>query len=254
MTSGSFTGNPYEQTRGGWNTEHIETYLPLVKRVAGRLSIALPPHVDEDDLVGYGVFGLMDAVEKFDPARGVKFETYASLRIRGAILDGLRTMDWVPHSARQRVRQVQDAFTALEGRLGRPANVEEVAAFLQMNVKDVEGILKQGQMLMLTSFDEMLSDEDGEGNVSPLQNLTDNAATEAFDSIEKEERKRLVAVAVEKLPEKEQLVLALYYQEELTLKEIAKVMSLSESRISQLHSQAILRLRGRLSRKKKDLF
>lgn len=246
--------NPYEQMRGGWNTQQIETYLPLVKRVAGRLAISLPAHVEEDDLVGYGVFGLLDAVEKFDPARGVKFETYATLRIRGAILDGLRTMDWVPHSARQRVRTVRDAFVTLEGELGRPANTEEAAEFLKVNVRDVEEILKQGQMLMLTSFDEMLGGEDGEGNLSPLQNLIDDSATEAFDRIEKEEQKRMLAEAVAKLPEKEQLVLALYYQEELTLKEIAKVMSLSESRICQLHSQAMVRLRGRFSSRKKDFF
>jgi len=253
MSGGFYAANPYEQTRSGWNTDHIETYLPLVKRVAGRLSIALPAHVDEDDLIGYGVFGLLDALEKFDPARGVKFETYASLRIRGAILDGLRAMDWVPHSARQRVRQVQDAFLALEGQLGRPAGTDEVARFLGMKVKDVEEVLKQGQMLVLTSFDELVNGEDGETNLAPLQNLTDQAASEAFETIEQEERQRLLAEAIGKLPDKEQLVLALYYQEELTLKEIAKVLSLSESRISQLHSQAIARLRGRLSRRKKEL-
>lgn len=253
MPGGLYTANPYEQTHSSWKIEHIETYLPLVKRVAGRLSISLPAHVDEDDLVGYGVFGLLDAIQKFDPARGVKFETYASLRIRGAILDGLRAMDWVPHSARQRVRQVQDAFMELEAQLGRPASTDEVAQFLQMTVKDVEEVLKLGQMLMLTYFDELLSGEDGEGNLSPLQNLTDQAASEAFESIELEERQRLLAEAIAKLPKKEQLVLALYYQEELTLKEIAKVMGLSESRISQLHSQAIARLRGRLSRRKREL-
>ncbi|MHB1650863.1 MAG: FliA/WhiG family RNA polymerase sigma factor [Desulfitobacteriaceae bacterium] len=246
---------PYEiASRGGINTSHVEQFLPLVKRVAGRLAMSLPPHVDGDDLIGYGVFGLLDAVGRFDPSRGVKFETYATLRIRGAILDGLRTMDWVPHSARQKVRHVQDAFSLLEGELGRAATAEEVAVHLKIERRELEATLLQGQMLMLTSFDEMLSGEDGDTNLSPLNHLTDPEAQEAFQEVEKADRQRILAEAVEKLPEKEKMVVALYYQEELTLKEIAAVLGLSESRISQLHSQAILRLRGRLSRKKRDLF
>lgn len=236
------------------NPEHIEHYLPLVKRIAGRLAISLPPHVDENDLAGYGVFGLLDALERFDPARGVKFETYASLRIRGAIIDGLRAMDWVPHSARQKVRRVQDAFSALENTLGRAASIEEAAAYLNMERQEVEGVLLQGQMLTLTSFDELASGEEREQVGSPLNMLIDPEAQEAFKEVEKEEQSRILAEAVDKLPEKEKLVVGLYYQEELTLKEIAAVMKLSESRISQLHSQAILRLRGRLSRQKKNLF
>jgi len=235
-------------------TEHVERYLPLVKRIAGRLAMSLPSHVDEDDLIGYGVFGLLDAWQRFDPARGVKFETYASLRIRGAIIDGLRAMDWVPHSARQKVKHVQEAFAELENRLGRAATTEEVAQYLQMDRQELDGLLLQGQMLMLTSFDELAVSEDGDNSGTPLNLLLDPEAQEAFQAIEKEEQYRILAEAVDKLPEKEKLVVALYYQEELTLKEIAAVMKLSESRISQLHSQAILRLRGRLSRQKKNLF
>ncbi|GAB6173446.1 FliA/WhiG family RNA polymerase sigma factor [Paradesulfitobacterium aromaticivorans] len=236
------------------NTEQIERYLPLVKRIAGRLAISLPPHVDDNDLVGYGVFGLLDALERFDPGRGVKFETYATLRIRGAIIDGLRAMDWVPHSARQRVKQVQDAFVVLENKLGRAASTEEAAAYLNMERQELEGILVQGQMLTLTSFDEMATGEEGETSGTPLNLLIDPEAQAAFQEVEKEDQYRILTEAVEKLPEKEKLVVGLYYQEELTLKEIAAVMKLSESRISQLHSQAILRLRGRLSRQKKNLF
>lgn len=247
--------NAYEAaSRGPWKPEHIEKYLPLVKRIAGRLALSLPPHVDEDDLIGYGVFGLLDALERFEAARGLKFETYASIRIRGAMIDGLRTMDWVPHSARQKVKRVQEGFAELEYRLGRAAAPEEVAELLQMDLRELEGVLVQAQMLTLTSFDEATVDDDGDNSGTPLNLLVDAEAQEAYQSVERDEQKQILADAVEKLPEKEKLVVALYYQEELTLKEIAAVLTLSESRISQLHSQAILRLRGRLSRQKKHLF
>jgi len=237
--------------RGLWSQEQIEHYLPLVKRIAGRLALSLPPHVDEDDIIGYGVFGLLDALDRFESNRGLKFETYATIRIRGAMIDGLRTMDWVPHSARQKVKRVQDMFTELEYRLGRAATAEEVANSLSVNVQEIEGVLAQAQTLSLISFDEMNTDREGESAGSPLNILTDPDAQEAYQAIEKEEQKEMLVQAIEKLPEKEKLVVALYYQEELTLKEIAAVLKLSESRISQLHSQAIARLRGKLNRKMK---
>ncbi|EGW36760.1 FliA/WhiG family RNA polymerase sigma factor [Desulfosporosinus sp. OT] len=240
-------------SRGPLKQEQIERYLPMVKRIAGRLAMSLPPHIDEDDLIGYGVFGLLDALERFEAARGVKFETYASIRIRGAMIDGLRIMDWVPHSARQKVKRVQDGFAELEYRLGRVATVEEVADLLKVDVKEIAGVLVQAQLLTLTSFDETTTDHEGDSSGTPLNLLMDFEAHEAFQAIEKEELKKILAEAVEKLPDKEKLVVALYYQEELTLKEIAAVLKLSESRISQLHSQAILRLRGKLSRHKRNL-
>ncbi|MGI6119348.1 MAG: FliA/WhiG family RNA polymerase sigma factor [Desulfosporosinus sp.] len=240
-------------SRGAWKQEQIEKYLSLVKRIAGRLTMSLPPHVDEDDIIGYGVFGLLDALKRFEATRGLKFETYASIRIRGAMIDGLRIMDWVPHSARQKVKRVQDGFTELECRLGRAATVQEVADFLNVDVQEIERALAQSQILNLTSFDEVSIDNDGDNSCTPLNLLTDTQALEAYQAIEKEEQKQMLAMAVEKLPPKEKLVVALYYQEELTLKEIAAVLKLSESRISQLHSQAIMRLRGRLSRQKKNL-
>ncbi|MGC7870305.1 FliA/WhiG family RNA polymerase sigma factor [Desulfosporosinus sp. FKB] len=247
--------NAYESvSRGQLKQEYIERYLPLVKRIAGRLSMSLPPHIEEDDIMGYGVFGLLDAIDRFEAARGFKFETYASIRIRGAMIDGLRTMDWVPHSARQKVKRVQDGFAELECQLGRAATSEEVAKMLNVKVEEIEGILAQAQVLTLTSFDETTVDNEGDSSGSPLNLLIDDDAQEAYQAIEKEEQKKILALAVEKLPEKEKLVIALYYQEELTLKEIAAVLKLSESRISQLHSQAIMRLRGRLSRQKKNLF
>ncbi|MDR3587779.1 MAG: FliA/WhiG family RNA polymerase sigma factor [Desulfosporosinus sp.] len=246
--------NAYEAAaRGPWKQEQIEQYLPLVKRIAGRLAMSLPPHVDEDDILGYGVFGLLDALARFEAARGYKFETYASIRIRGAMIDGLRTMDWVPHSARQKVKRVQDGFAELEFRLGRAATLEEVADLLKVEVREVEGVLAQAQLLTLTSFDETTVDGEGEKSGTTLNLLIDQEVQAEFQAVEKEEQKQTIANAVEKLPEKEKLVIALYYQEELTLKEIAAVLKLSESRISQLHSQAISRLRGKLNRQKKDL-
>ncbi|MCO1601289.1 FliA/WhiG family RNA polymerase sigma factor [Desulfosporosinus nitroreducens] len=247
--------NAYEAApRGPWKQEYVEKYLPLVKRIAGRLAISLPSHVDEDDIIGYGVFGLLDALERFEAARGWKFETYASIRIRGAMIDGLRTMDWVPHSARQKVKRVQEGFAELEYQLGRAVTAEEVAELLKVEVREIEGVMAQAQILTLTSFDETTVDIDGDNSGTPLNLLVDPSALDAYQDVEKDEQKQILAIAVDKLPDKEKLVVALYYQEELTLKEIAAVMKLSESRISQLHSQAILRLRGRLSRQKRNLF
>lgn len=245
--------NAYESaSRGPWKQEVIERYLPLVKRIAGRLAMSLPSHVEEDDIIGYGVFGLLDALERFEAARGWKFETYASIRIRGAMIDGLRVMDWVPHSARQKVKRVQEGFVDLEFKLGRAATVEEVAELLKVDVKEIEAALAQAQILNLTSFDELVTDQEGD-SAAPLNLLQDYEAQEAFQGIEIKEQKEMLAQAVNKLPDKEKLVVALYYQEDLTLKEIAAVLKLSESRISQLHSQAILRLRGKLNRQKKNL-
>lgn len=237
-----------------WTEEHLEKYLPLVKRIAGRLAVSLPPHIDEEDLIGYGVFGLLDALQKFEPSRGVKFETYATLRIRGAIIDGLRAMDWVPHSARQKVKRAYQGYAELEIILGRTPTMEEVAGYLQVSLDELNTILLQGQHMTLLSLEDISSADSAESNISPLDMIIDHKSQESFHRIEKEEQKKILAEAIEKLSEKEKLVVALYYREELTLKEIAAVMELSESRISQIHSQAILRLRGYLSRQKKHIF
>lgn len=236
-----------------WNEEYIEKYLPLVKRISGRLAMSLPPHIDEEDLIGYGLFGLLDALQKYEPSRGVKFETYASLRIRGAMIDGLRAMDWVPHSARQKIKRVQQAYTEVEHQKGRtPAN-EEVASYLAISVEELNSLLLQGQYMTLVSLDELSNNDYGDSNVTPLDLIVDKDAQESFQQVEKEEQKYIVSKAVEQLSEKEKLVVALYYREEFTLKEIAAVMNLSESRVSQIHSQAIFRLRGYLGRQKKNI-
>ena len=237
-----------------WTEESLEKYLPLVKRISGRLAISLPSHIDDEDLIGYGVFGLLDALQKYEPSRGVKFETYAVLRIRGAMIDGLRAMDWVPHSARQKVKRVHQGFAKLESNLGRTPAMEEVAEFLEVPIEELTTTLLQGQHMTLISLEDISSIDSMESNVSPVDMLIDHSSQESFKQIELEERKQILSRNIEKLSEKEKLVVALYYREELTLKEIAAVMNLSESRISQIHSQAILRLRGYLSRQKKNLF
>ncbi|NBJ15389.1 MAG: FliA/WhiG family RNA polymerase sigma factor [Dehalobacter sp. 4CP] len=237
-----------------WTEEHLEKFLPLVKRIAGRLAMSLPEHIDQEDLFGYGVFGLLDALQKFDPSRGVKFETYATLRIRGSIIDGLRTMDWVPHSARQKVKQVTQGYAWLENQLGRSPTLEEAARHLDISVEELNATLLQGQYMTLVSLEDVNSNDNEDITSSPLDLIIDPSSQDSFGQIEKEEQKQILTEAIEKLSEKEKLVVALYYREELTLKEISVVMNLSESRISQVHSQAILRLRGYLGRQKKNIF
>jgi len=244
--------NKHYERNNCWSEEYIDKYLPLVKRIAGRIAISLPSHIDEDDLISYGVFGLLDALKKFDSSKGVKFETYAGLRIRGGIIDGLRAMDWVPHSARKKVKEIQHKIDNIQTTLGRNASMEEISAQLNMTLDDLNTILLQGQYMTLISFEDMLGSASGDG-LSPINMIIDNDAEKGYIEIEKEEVRQILEEVVDRLTEKQKLVVALYYREEMTLKEIAKVMELSESRISQLHSQAILRLRGYLSRKKKKI-
>lgn len=241
----------HAMARGNLSEEYIDQYLPLVKRLAGRLAMSLPSHIEEEDLIGYGVFGLIDALQKYEPSRGVKFETYASLRIRGAMIDGLRSMDWVPHSARQKVKKVRQAYIDLENLQGRTPSIEEVAGFLEIQLEELHTTLLHGQYMTLVSMDQLLDGHSGDSGISPVDLIIDAEAQESFNNIEKEEQKQILAREIEKLSEKEKLVIAMYYREEMTLKEIAAVMNLSESRISQIHSQAILRLRGYLGRQKR---
>jgi len=234
--------------------ELILQYASLVKYIAGRLAMGMPPNVELDDLISYGIFGLIDAIEKFDHERGVKFETYAIARIKGAILDGLRAFDWAPHSLRQKVRDLERAYGDLEARLGRSVSDEEVAEHLGISLGQLQDRLAEVAGLALVSLDDLWPSEGGgDGLVRPLDTIIDENSPDPVAYAIFEERKALLAEAIDKLPEKERLVVALYYYEGLTAKEISQVMGLSQSRISQLHSKAILRLRGRLSRLKDRL-
>lgn len=220
----------------------VEQYLPLVNIIAGRLAIGLPSHVDRDDLISSGFFGLLDAIERYDYARGNKFETYAGVRIRGSMLDYLRSKDWLPVSMRQKIRKYEQTVTELEGQLGRPATDAELADELGIAAKDLQALVTQLNVATIIPLEEYVHAETPQiGEMDPQE------------MVERNELKNILAGAIDKLPDKEKTVVSLYYYEELTLKEISLVLHLSEARISQLHTKAVFRLRGYLSRAKANL-
>lgn len=219
----------------------IVHYSPLVKFVAGRVGAGLPSSVDPGDLVSAGVFGLIDAVERFDPERGVKFETFAVPRIRGAVFDGLRSLDWVPRSVRSRAREVEGAFTELEGRLGRAPTDEELAAHLKITMAEFRKWLSSIASTTVGPLDRALV-----AGAEPRA-LTGDVPDSPAALVEEGEVRRLVKGELRRLPEREKLVLSLYYDEGLTLAEIGSVLGVTESRVSQIHTKAVLHLRARLS-------
>lgn len=220
----------------------IIEYAGLVKLVAGRLSMYLGYNVEYDDLVGYGTFGLIDAVDKFDYTKGVKFETYASLRIRGAILDQIRKMDWIPRSIRQKQRKMDLAYQHLEAQYGRMANDEEVAKELDITVEELDTWQSQTKITNVISLDEFME----QGTEAKME----QCLTEEFDRpdkiFEKQELKDILVKTLETLTDKEKKVIILYYYEELTLKEISRILEVSESRISQLHTKALQKMKVKL--------
>jgi len=224
----------------------LEEYIPLVKYVAGRLAMNLPSSVDVGDLESFGFFGLLDALEKYDAARNTKFETYATTRIRGAIIDGLRSLDWVPRSTRSKARLVESQIYELTNDLGRTPTNEEVAAALGLGLEEYYGILSELKGANLFSLDEAAASDQTADNLKILDLVVDQALLPDQQVVEQESVEELAA-AIEELPEREQLVLALYYHEDLTLKEIGHVLQVSESRVSQIHTKAIMTLRKRLS-------
>ena len=224
----------------------ILNYSPLVKYVAGRLSSSLPQTVETADLISYGIFGLIDAIEKYDPSRGIKFETYAIARIKGAIIDELRAMDWVPRSVRSRAREIEQAYVALESKLRRVPSDEEVASHLGIPKRDLHDLYSKLSYTSIVSFEELWVGGDREDHSSVMGTIKDETAEDPVALFENEEIKDILAGAIERLSERERIVIALYYYEGLTLKEIGQVLGVTESRVSQLHTKAVLRLRGRL--------
>lgn len=222
----------------------IIQYAHLVKYVAGRLSIYFGSNVEYDDLVGFGVFGLIDAIDKYDVNKGVKFETYASLRIRGSIIDSIRELDWVPRSLRQKNKELERVYAEVENTLGHAASDQEVADKLGVSLDEFYKLLNEVNVTSMVSLDEFLEQNYEIGVASSSGDVS--ARPDSF--VEAGEVKEILAQAVDKLPEKERTVVSLYYFNELTLKEISSIMKVSESRISQLHTRAILRLRGKLAR------
>jgi RNA polymerase sigma factor FliA len=221
----------------------IEAHLPQVRFIAERLAAKLPPSVDREDLYGAGVLGLLDAVDKFDPARGVMFKTYAEMRVRGAMLDSLRVLDWAPRSMRRRAREVESVYARLEQEKGRPAGEEEVAAELGVSIREFHALLADLRGLTITGFD---SDDGEEPGLAARHHYKDVSRT-PLSVFEQSETREQLAVAVEGLPERERQVVSLYYVEELTMKEIGSVLGVTESRVSQIHTQAVLRLRAALA-------
>lgn len=231
----------------------VRQYAPLVKYVAGKVAMGMPNNVEFDDLVGFGVFGLFDAIEKFDPGKHVKFKTYAVTRIRGAIFDELRSIDWVPRSVRQKTREVEDTVRVLEASLGRAAMDEEIAKSMHMELKDFNQLMLKISGTSILSLNEVWYSGEDNDKISIVESIESPSSLNPDTIVEKEEIKRVIIEAIHELPEKEKKVLILYYYEDLTLKEIGEVLAVTESRISQLHTKAIMRLRSRLSHVKKGI-
>jgi len=236
------------------NRQLILQYAPLVRYIAGRLAMRLPSHISMDDLISAGVMGLINAIEKFDPSKKIQFKTYAEFRIRGAILDELRALDWVPRSLRKKASELERVYNELEKKLGRPAEDEEVAEALGLSLDGLYQILDQTKAVTFLDIE-----------VIRRRSLTGSSSDDIFDLIAADsdqdpfarlnmsEVKEILIDAIKRLPEKEKLVVSLYYYEELTMREIGEIMGYTESRISQLHTKAMLRLRAKLKAYQEEL-
>ncbi|NLM68525.1 MAG: FliA/WhiG family RNA polymerase sigma factor [Firmicutes bacterium] len=223
----------------------IEQYIPLVQYIAGRIAIHLPDNVEFNDLISYGIFGLMDAVDKFDLERDIKFETYASVRIRGGIMDGLRATDWIPRSVRTKAKQIDQTIMKLEHQFGRTPTDQEIAAALDMTLDKYHETVDQVRSIALLSLDDQITSDPDSESITLLDTLDDPTAAVDQELVDQETLQELAA-AVDQLDERERLVVSLYYHEGLTLKEIGHVLEVSESRVSQIHSKAIRTLRTKL--------
>ena len=230
----------------------IRQYMPLVKYVAGKVSVGMPGSVDFDDLVGYGQFGLLDAINKFDPEKNVKFKTYAVTRIRGSIYDELRSIDWVPRSVRQKAKAVEQAINAVEARTGRTAEDQEIADEMGMDIREFYTTMTKISGTTMLSLDN--NPYPGtDDKISMIDTIESPSSINPDVSVEREAVKELVIKGINELPEKEKKVLILYYYEDLTLKEIGEVLNVTESRVSQLHTKAIIRLRAKLAEIKEEI-
>ena len=230
-----------EQAREGL----IIHYSPLVKFVAGRVGVGLPRNVEQSDLISYGMFGLIDAIDKFEPERGFKFETYAVNRIKGAILDELRALDWVPRSVRARAREIQRSLDELEHRLKRTATEEELAEHMDMPLEQLQDQLGEIAALGFVALDELLDASD-RSSATMGEMLADPRSADPGGTFESQETRYFLTDAINRLPERERLVVTLYYYEGLTLAEIGEVLGVTESRICQIHTKSVMSLRNRM--------
>ena len=232
----------------------IKQYAPLVKYVAGKVAMGMPQNVEFDDLVGFGVFGLIDAIDKFDPEKyNVKFKTYAVTRIRGAIFDELRQIDWVPRSVRAKAREIEATVSSLEAQLGRAASDQEIAKALGMNEEDFLKTLQKISGTSLLSLNDVWFSGDEKDRVSIVDSIESPSSMNPDVIMEKEVMRQVIANTINELPDKEKKILILYYYEDLTLKDIGKVLKVTESRVSQLHTKAIIRLRSKLTNIRKGI-
>ncbi|QZY56776.1 FliA/WhiG family RNA polymerase sigma factor [Crassaminicella profunda] len=220
----------------------IVKYIDLVKIIAGRLYANYRNNAEFEDLVSYGIFGLLDAIDKFDLSKNVKFETYAYIRIRGAIIDQLRTLDWIPRSVRQKYKKIEDAYKAIENKLGRSARDQEVATELNVSVAELNSMLGEVHSFSVISLEEKIS------NNANFTIMDEDISSEPQQSLEQEEVKKILLESLNELAEREKKIIELYYYSELTYKEISAILGVSESRISQLHTKAIMKLRGKLAK------
>jgi RNA polymerase sigma factor for flagellar operon FliA len=229
----------------GTRDEILTRHLPLVKQVVQRLAVRKPPHIDIDDLVSWGIVGLLDAIKKYDASKEASFSTYAQFRIRGAILDHLRSLDWVPRSVRQKASLLEKTCRQLENTLGRPPQEEEIAGALGVDITEYQGLLSKVGEMSLFSLED-LGFGSGEERLEVGSLIEPTNSNDPLATVLTQERVEIVADAIGQLPDRERMVVTLYYHEELTMKEVGAVLGLTESRVSQVHSQAMLRLRGNL--------
>lgn len=229
--------------------EIVKRYLYLVKYVAGRVAIGLPPNVEFNDLVSYGILGLFDAISKYDVSQGNKFETYAVSRIRGSIMDELRKLDWAPRLLRKKAREIDKKCKELEEKFGRIATDDELARALKISTDELNSIYSDLNSTTFLSLDEVWQNDDGNKPISRLQTIEDSLITNQFSYVHQSEVKEILAEAIDELPEKEKLVVILYYYENLTLREIGEILDVSESRVCQIHTKVVTRLRSHLMKK-----
>ncbi|HOX29071.1 MAG TPA: FliA/WhiG family RNA polymerase sigma factor [bacterium] len=245
----SFKEDGNEEARG----RLAEKYLPLVKYVIDRIAYRLPDFIDREDLISEGILGLIDALDKFDPGRMNKFETYAVVRIRGAVLDSLRQMDWVPRSLRQKSKEIESAFADVERTLGRPATDEEVSNKLGITTGELNETLASVSSAVVFSFEELLQMSDDDKPMPFMARVKNQQVLDPSDSVVKKEVRDILIKSVDRLPENEKKVVGLYYVDSLTLKQIGDVMNVTESRVCQIHTKALIRLKGSLLEKDEEL-
>jgi RNA polymerase sigma factor FliA len=224
----------------------IKEYAPMVKYVANRIAMRLPPHIEVDDLISVGVLGLIDAIDKYDSSRGAKFKTYAEFRVRGAILDELRSMDWVPRSVRQKASSMETVVRKLQNKLGRPPEDDEIADEMGISLDELFSAVNETKSMPILSLEDLGIAKDSGEQQSLLDCLAGKGDADPQTNFRLVELKAIIAKAIDTLPEKERLMISLYYYEELTMKEIGEVLGITESRVSQIHSKAVFRLRNKL--------